>query len=89
MQICFVIDTSPPTAQRYTTSHPQSNINSSLSMLEIMKYNVEVTLHQLVKMNVLLKDNTIFHLFDTGRPTQPVASFEHDILHFMYQVLLV
>ncbi len=55
-------------------------------MLETVKLAIESTLHELFRSGALVRDESVLHLFATTHPYQPLASCEHDLLHFNYKV---
>ena len=43
-------------------------------------------LNEIVKNQMIIFEYHTFHLFLTSQPNAPISSFEHDKLHFNYQV---
>jgi hypothetical protein len=45
-------------------------------------------LNEIVKNQMIILEYHTLHLFLTSQPNVPISSFEHDKLHFNYQVYL-
>lgn len=86
MHICFIIDNGPLTQQAYNYSKATHNTITNITILDTIKIAVETTLNDLARSGAIVWELYTFHLFVTSHPYSPLSSFEHDRVHFHYQV---
>ena len=76
MHICFIIDNSLQLKQK-----PYTNV----SHLDLIKGSIDSMLRDLDRSG-MRREHEILHLFVTSNPYEAVSSYQHDQLHFEYQV---